>query len=243
MISLLSRDTESFQMRKKLAELGAELARNLIDDEGKNTWPDFLNFLFQLANSPSVPLRENALLVFSLIPGIFGNQQANYLDVIKQMLAHSFQSETFSVRFLAAKAFACFITDHEKEESILKHFSELMPLYMKAMEESVKDEEDDSLLKMAIEIVGLSPKSMRPHLYGFLQLCLGIAKEDSVSDDWRHLALECAISAAESTPGAVKKVGAQLIPHYVQLVKPNVKCKKQLLEFLKPVVNIFVRFL
>lgn len=209
-------------MRKKLTELSAELARNLIDDDGNNTWPDFLNFLFTLANSNSVVLKENALLVFSLVPGIFGNQQPNYLDVIKQMLAHSFANETYSVRFHAAKAFACFITDHEKEESILKHFSELMPHYMKAMEESVHGEEDDTLLKMAIEIVGLSPKSMRPHLGAFLQLCLGIAKEESVDDDWSHLALECAISAAESTPGAVKKVGGHLLPHFVQLVRRKI---------------------
>lgn len=218
MFTLLSREEEESQMRKKITELSAELARNLIDEDGNNSWPDFLNFLFQLANNTSVPLRENALLVFSQVPGIFGNQQANYLDVIKQMLAHSFACETYSVRFHAAKAFACFLTEHDKEESILKHFSELMPHYMKAMEESVEEEEDDTLLKHAIDIVGLSPKSMRPHLGNFLQLCLNIAQRDTTDQDWRHLAMECAISAAESTPGAVKKVGSHMLPHYVQLV-------------------------
>ena len=38
-------------VRKKLADLVAELARSLIDDEGNNMWPEFLKFLFELASS------------------------------------------------------------------------------------------------------------------------------------------------------------------------------------------------
>jgi hypothetical protein len=47
---------------------------------------------------------------------------------------------------------------------------------------------------------------------------LGIAKEAQLADDWRHLALEFAVTAAENVPGAVKKVAEPLIPQYVQLV-------------------------
>lgn len=217
-MALVGRDNETLTMRKKIAEVAAELVRNLIDDDGNNTWLEFLQYLFQLANNPNNILKENALIIFALVPGIFGNQQTSYLDVIKQMLAHSFQNDQYSVRFHAGKALACFVTDHEKEESVLKHFTDLIPYYLKTMEESVRLQNDDDLLKLAIEIVGLSPKFLRPHLGAFLELCLGIAKETQLGDDWRHLALEFATTASENIPGAVKKTGSHLFPAYVQLV-------------------------
>lgn len=218
MMALLGKDNEPLAMRKKLAEVAAELVRNLIDDDGNNTWVEFLQYLFQLANMNNQVQKENALIIFALVPGIFGNQQSAYLDVIKQMLAQSFQHEQYSVRFHAGKALACFVTDHDKDESVLRHFTDLIPFYLKAMEESVRLQEDDALLKMAIEIIGLSPKFLRPHLGTFLQMCLEIARAASISDDWRHLALEFATTAAENVPGAVKKAAGNLIPEYVQLV-------------------------
>lgn len=205
-------------MRKKLCEVTAELVRNLIDDDGNNTWLEFLQHLFQIASSPSVQLKENALIIFSLIPGIFGNQQTNYLDYIKQMISQSFAHTEYSVRFFAAKALANFITDHEKEEPILKHFHDLIGPYLKAMEESVVKQEDDALLKLAIDILSLTPKFVRPQLVNLLQLCLNIGREADLPDEWRHLAIECCVTAAETVPGAVKKVGVQLIPMLVQLV-------------------------
>jgi hypothetical protein len=215
---LVGRETETLTMRKKLGEVAAELVRNLIDDEGNNTWVDFVQYLFQLANSASTALKENALIIFALVPGLFGNQQPMYLDYIKQMLAQSFHHTEYSVRFHASKALACFITDHEKEDAILKQFTDLLPLYLKTMEESVRLQEDDTLLKMAIEIVGTSPKFLRPELGSFLTLCYGISKESQIEDDWRHLALEFVTTAAETVPGAFKKVASQLIPLYVELV-------------------------
>ena len=61
-------------VRKKLADLVAELARSLIDDEGNNMWPEFLKFLFELASSPNPDMKEAALRIFSSVPAVFGNQ-------------------------------------------------------------------------------------------------------------------------------------------------------------------------
>lgn len=221
MLTLLAKENENLTMRKKLSEVAAELVRNLINDDGTNTWPEFIQFLFQLSNSPNPVQKQTALIVFSLVPSLFGNQQNAYLEPLKQMLSQSFQSNEYFVRFQAGKALACFITDHDKEESVLRHFSELVPLYLKAMEESVRLQEDDALLKLAIEVIGLVPKFFRPHLGNFLEMCYGIAKESQVEDDWRHLALEFTITAAENVPGAVKKVGGHLIPQYISLVSNN----------------------
>ncbi len=218
MMTLVGKDNENLTMRKKVAEVAAELIRNLIDDDGNNVWPEFLQYLFQLANTANIVQKENALIIFALVPGIFGNQQAAYLDVIKQMLAQSFHHDQYSVRFHAAKALSAFITDDDKEESVLGHFTDLVPFYIKTMEESVRLQDDDTLLKMSIEIIGLVPKFVRPHLTTFLALCLGIAKQSQISDDWRHLALEFTVTAAETVPGAVKKAGGHFIPQYIQLV-------------------------
>lgn len=51
-------------VRKKMADLVAEVARNLMDDDGNNLWPEFLKFLFDLASSPNPELKEVALHLF-----------------------------------------------------------------------------------------------------------------------------------------------------------------------------------
>ena len=42
------------------------MARNLIDDDLNNLWPEFLKFLFDLAQSPNPELKEIALHLFRL---------------------------------------------------------------------------------------------------------------------------------------------------------------------------------
>ena len=68
-------------VRKKLADLVAELARSLIDDEGNNMWPEFLKFLFELASSANPDMKEAALRIFAAVPAVFGNQVRNTLLV------------------------------------------------------------------------------------------------------------------------------------------------------------------
>lgn len=57
--------------------------------------------------------------MFTSVPGVFGNQQSNYLNLIKQMLHQSIlPTETFEVRFQAARAIGAFILIHEKETQV-----------------------------------------------------------------------------------------------------------------------------
>ena len=55
---------ENSNMRKKLCDVIVELVHNLIDDEGNNTWPEFLRYLFENANSPNPVQKEIALTLF-----------------------------------------------------------------------------------------------------------------------------------------------------------------------------------
>ena len=51
-------------MRKKMADLVAEVSRNLMDDDGNNLWPEFLQFMFELASSQQSHHKEISLLLF-----------------------------------------------------------------------------------------------------------------------------------------------------------------------------------
>ena len=55
-------------VRRKVADLAAEVARNLTDDDGNNLWPEFLKFLFTMASSQSVEAKEISLHMFASVP-------------------------------------------------------------------------------------------------------------------------------------------------------------------------------
>lgn len=63
LLSVQNEQTES--IRRKVCDVAAEVARNLIDEDGNNQWPEFLQFLFQCANSPLPALKESALRMFT----------------------------------------------------------------------------------------------------------------------------------------------------------------------------------
>ena len=77
-------------VRKKLADLVAELARSLIDDDGNNMWPEFLKFLFELASSANPDMKEAALRIFAAVPAVFGNQ----VRILLHKIITSFLSNT-----------------------------------------------------------------------------------------------------------------------------------------------------
>lgn len=109
-------------MRRKICEVVSELARQLLDDEGNNMWPEFLRFLFESASSGTPELKESALQMFGSVPGIFGNQQSQYLIVIKQMLQQCMADATYPVRYQAVKSLSSFILLHDDDVPIQKNF-------------------------------------------------------------------------------------------------------------------------
>ena len=65
---------------------------------------------------------------FSIVPGVFGNQQAHYLDIIKQMLSQSLQDKDHpQVWFEAVRATTAFLTTNSEEHAIVHHFKDLLP--------------------------------------------------------------------------------------------------------------------
>lgn len=54
-------------LRRRMCDVASEVARNQLDDDGNNNWPEFLNFLFQCANSSSNDMKDSALRMFALV--------------------------------------------------------------------------------------------------------------------------------------------------------------------------------
>uniref|UniRef100_A0AAR2IXI6 Importin-5 n=1 Tax=Pygocentrus nattereri TaxID=42514 RepID=A0AAR2IXI6_PYGNA len=195
----------SSSIRKKVCDVAAELARNLLDDDGNNQWPEILKFLFESVNSQNVALREAALHIFWNFPGIFGNQQQHYMEVIKRMLVQCMQDqENPQIRTLAARATASFILSNESNTALLKHFSDLLPGILQAVNESCY-QGDDAVLKSLVEIADTAPKYLRPNLEATLQLCLKLCADTNLTNMQRQLALEVIVTLSETAAAMLRK--------------------------------------
>ena len=148
-----------------MCECAAEFARNLLDEEGNNTWPDVLKFLFECASSPQIRAQGQCPHhLWGLSRGIFGSQQAQYLDVIKQMLHQCLTDQSDAVvRGSAARAAVAFILANDGEAGVLAHLKELLPFIIQIVTDSVLRTDDDTLLKCnMIDLAENVPKFLRP---------------------------------------------------------------------------------
>jgi len=200
-------------VRRKCADLAAEVARNLTDEEGNNKWPEFLKFLFDCASSPNPEVKEVSLHMFASVPGVFGNQEQQYYDVIKNMLASSLVDPNYEVRFGAVKAAANYLLLHEKDVGLQKHLGDLLGPLMTVTVQSVEKQDDDACLKSIIDIAEAMPKYLRPQLVQIFELCLKMVSNTDLLEAWRHLALEVVVTTSETAPAMVRKVvGGSVAP-------------------------------
>uniref|UniRef100_A0AAR2LIC1 TOG domain-containing protein n=1 Tax=Pygocentrus nattereri TaxID=42514 RepID=A0AAR2LIC1_PYGNA len=138
-------------------------------------------------------------------PGIFGNQQQHYMEVIKRMLVQCMQDqENPQIRTLAARATASFILSNESNTALLKHFSDLLPGILQAVNESCY-QGDDAVLKSLVEIADTAPKYLRPNLEATLQLCLKLCADTNLTNMQRQLALEVIVTLSETAAAMLRK--------------------------------------
>lgn len=203
-------------IRRKICDAAAEVARNLIDDGGNNLWPEFLQFLFQCANSDNTVLKESALRLFTSVPEIFGNQESSYLNVIKSMLQQCLlPPNPYAVQSQAVKAIFAFLPD--REVAIQKQLSDLLPAIFQVVVASV-EQEDESLLKSLIDIVEACPKFLRPQLDPMVAFCIKVFENEQLEDSLRHLGLEIIVSLAETAAPMFRKEAGKYLPVLVPLV-------------------------
>ncbi|XP_066262018.1 importin-5 [Euwallacea similis] len=218
-VLLAVQQVRSELLRHKVCEVVAEVARNLIDDEGNNQWPEFLQFLFHCANDPNPQLKESALTMFTSVPGVFGNQQNNYLDLIKQMLMQSLQpTEAYEVRFQAVRAVGAFILINDKETQILKHFADLLTPMLAVIAESIQHHDDDNVLKVLIDLAENTPKYLRPQLINIFEMSMKLFRDSGALDSWRTLGLEVMVTLAEVAPAMIRKMAGKYMEQLVPLI-------------------------
>lgn len=199
-------------IRKKITDVIAELARFLIDDDGTNRWPEVLQFLFELSSSPNVALRESSLNIFTSFPGIFGNQEQHYLQVIHQLLSRSLSDSDKTISFLAVKAITSFIKNHEKDTQTILLFRDCLPAILKNIQESVNDNTDnEELQKCLIEIAEIAPKFLKNILDQVFEFCINVLMHNEVISR-KHLALEVLVTLAENASGMIRKNASKYIP-------------------------------
>lgn len=216
---MLLQQNESANLKRKICEVVSEVARNLIDDDGNNSWPEILQLLFECASAANVQLQESALRIFASVPGIFGNQQNRYLDIIKQMLLKYLdKSSDPEVRFQAVRAVVAFILLHDKEVEIQKHFSDLLPLVIVITADSIEKQDDQTLIKLLIDMAENVPKFLRPQLEAIFEMCMKVFSSNDMEDSWRHLALEVMVSLAENAAAMVRKKAERYVTALVPLV-------------------------
>lgn len=217
-LMLLLQD-ESPNLRKKICEVVAEVVRNLIDDDGNNTWLESLNFLFQWANSDNVQMQEATLRIFSSVPGMFGNLEGQYMEVIKAMLLkYMAPTSDTEIRYLAFRALCQFVLLHEKDDTVQKHFQDLLQPAILIIAASVEREDDQTLMKQLIELAESVPKFLRPQLETIFDMCIKMFGNAEVGSDYRHLALEVMVSLAENAPAMVRKRAEKYIIALIPLV-------------------------
>lgn len=219
-LSCISTNTHLF-VRKKIADCISELSRRLIDESGKNSWPEVLKFMFEGVSSTDEGMKEIPLHIFSQFPGIFGQQQDHYQEVIHQMLAQCMQlSEPKNVRCASATALTAFLLDNTENAAITRRFQDLLPGLLKACEDSTS-EDDDTVLKSLVELCEESPKVVRPHLNPVLSLCHKLVSNVNNEDAVRQLALEAVVTLAETAPGMIRKQKSAIpiiIPEMLKLM-------------------------
>ncbi|KAF6021838.1 hypothetical protein EB796_019853 [Bugula neritina] len=210
------REEKEVSLRRKACDAAAELCRNLIDEESNNTWPEILQFLFECVQSTEASLKDSALHIFSSVPGIFGNQQANHLETIKQMLL-SCLSEQSEVCFSAAKAACSFLVSNDTDQQLLVYLRDLLPGIIHTITVSVDSQTDDILLKCLIDVAENIPKYLRPQLPSVLELCIKIISNKEMEDSWRQLALELVTTLSETASAMLRKQ-SKYIPTIIVLV-------------------------
>ncbi|XP_067944804.1 importin-5-like [Watersipora subatra] len=208
-------ETES-SLKKKLCDATAELSRNLIDENNVNNWPGILQFLLECVQSGETPLKDSALHIFSSVPGIFANQQAQYMELIKQMLL-SCLADNSEVRFSAAKAACSFLVANDSDQQLLVYFRDLLPGVLTAVDLSIERQTDDMLLKCLIDVAENIPKYFRPQLETVLTLCIKVMSNKDLEDSWRQLALEIVTTLAETASAMLRKQ-SKYLPHIIGII-------------------------
>ncbi|XP_040566990.1 importin-5 [Lepeophtheirus salmonis] len=204
-------------VRKKMGDMVAEVAINLIDVDGNNRWPQFLKFLFDSTNSPNAEIKEIAFHLFSSVPSVFGNQEAEHFDTIKQMLMSGLMDPNhIEVRTSAARASIKFLLTKIEDPPAQKRCQDMLTPILTVTMETITKGVDDTVFKALVELAEGIPKYLRAQLDQLYGEMIKLFSNVELCSNWRYLALEVVVTLSETAPSMVRNVAGNHIGTVVQ---------------------------
>uniref|UniRef100_A0A914ZIN3 Importin N-terminal domain-containing protein n=9 Tax=Parascaris univalens TaxID=6257 RepID=A0A914ZIN3_PARUN len=208
-------EEQSAMLRKRLADVIAEVARSTIDTEsGRQTWAGVLQFLEMCTTSDSATHRETGMMLIENVPSMFGCDQSRYMAGIRHMFQTSLlYAAQSSVRTAAVRAYVAFMCENEDDDKVLKSLSDQIPAVIQVCQHVVATEDDDDVpLQCLCDLATSVPKTLQPHLNDIFTLCASTVADKQKDDSYRHSSLEVMVSLCESATNMVKKKASNFIP-------------------------------
>ncbi|XP_072884532.1 importin-5 isoform X2 [Hemitrygon akajei] len=128
--------------------------------------------------------------------------------------------ENTNIRMLAARAAAAFVLANENNAPLQKHFADMLPGILQAVNDSCY-QNDDSVLKSLVELADTTPKYLRPHLEPTLTLSLKLCADTNLQNMQRQLALEVIVTLSETASAMLRKhtnIVSQAIPQMLAMM-------------------------
>ncbi|OQR78549.1 importin-5-like [Tropilaelaps mercedesae] len=208
------------QVRNRICECAAELARKLADEEFNLPWPELPDRLLQWASNPNEAWRHAALHIFADFPGVFGPSNQPSMNLVKDMLHASLQAQdSMRVRVEAANAISSFLKSgvmNTPEKQAM--FGDMIPLMVKLLADQKGQDDDNTVLEALTEICENCPKIVRPHLVQLLDVTLAYLQDDNTLESRQALCLEVVITLCESAPAMMRKLGQR----HIDALLPNI---------------------
>ncbi|VDK40821.1 unnamed protein product [Taenia asiatica] len=215
LMSIVSEPVEL--MRRKIADVAAELVREHFGDDNVCQWTEFQPFIFECFKSPNPGLREVACHLFAIVPAVFGPDPTPLMPDIGHMLNRALHDASPNVREAGFRALSAFLVQNSTENSIQHALKDLVePALMAVAANLESDSEDDTMLKCLAEMADATPKYLRPFLLPTLELCYKVLCNNDLADPIRHIALEVIVTLSENIPSSVRKAGKDMIKPLVR---------------------------
>ncbi|XP_065887450.1 importin-5-like isoform X2 [Dysidea avara] len=202
MLTALQQET-SESMRKELCDDVAKLAQ--ICHAGNIAWPEITDFLFSCCDVNLPHLYESALNIISKVPSIFGDQEERHLTKIIEVIVQALRSSTKEVWMAAGKAMISFVMYIGGDDIIRTHFHDTLPPLLDTVEQTIQLQEDDTMLKLLLELAETNIEYLLPQLKRVLDMMVKLAGDEATGDSWRQLGLEMVTWLAKNAPLMVRK--------------------------------------
>lgn len=89
---------------------------------------------------------------------------------------------------------------------------------IQVLTESIEKQDDDTLLKVLIDMAECTPKYLRPQLHIVFEICMKVFSNTEIMDSWRQLALEVMVTMSETAPAMVRKVCNKYVEALIPLI-------------------------